>query len=298
MPTVRNARICPNSLAGRGEEQLAEDEAHGGGVDEEVVPLDGGADDGREDDASAVGGRGDGAGGSEPGRRLCGHMRLQCHSTALSGRCSEEVLAGCSQIIYDFEYDARARELMTTSNGCRSRPLRGRSPCARARSSRSTSATRRAPTSAAAARTRPSYFFKPSSSVAASGGTIERPAGTELLAFEGEIALVIGTRRARASPLEDAWGHVAWVTAANDFGLYDLRANDKGSNVRSKGGDGFTPIGPTLHRRPRGRPGRAARAHLGQRRRSRRTTRPRGCCSRSPSWSPTSRSTSRSSRAT
>ena len=41
----------------------------------------------------------------------------------------------------------------------------------------------------------------------------------------------------------------------NDFGLYDLRANDKGSNVRSKGGDGFTPIGPTLHRRPRGRPG-------------------------------------------
>ena len=91
----------------------------------------------------------------------------------------------------------------------------------------------------------PSYFFKPSSSVAASGGTIERPAGTELLAFEGEIALVIGAR-ARRVPLADAWGHVAYVTASNDFGLYDLRANDKGSNVRSKGGDGFTPIGPTL----------------------------------------------------
>jgi 2-keto-4-pentenoate hydratase/2-oxohepta-3-ene-1,7-dioic acid hydratase in catechol pathway/regulator of RNase E activity RraA len=91
----------------------------------------------------------------------------------------------------------------------------------------------------------PSYFFKPSSSVAASGGTIERPAGTELLAFEGEIALVIGAAARRVS-LTDAWGHVAWVTAANDFGLYDLRANDKGSNVRSKGGDGFTPIGPSL----------------------------------------------------
>jgi 5-oxopent-3-ene-1,2,5-tricarboxylate decarboxylase/2-hydroxyhepta-2,4-diene-1,7-dioate isomerase len=90
-----------------------------------------------------------------------------------------------------------------------------------------------------------SYFFKPSSSVAASGGTIERPAGTELLAFEGEIALVIGTA-ARRVPLADAWAYVAWVTASNDFGLYDLRANDKGSNVRSKGGDGFTPIGPTL----------------------------------------------------
>ncbi|WP_111718638.1 fumarylacetoacetate hydrolase family protein [Homoserinimonas sp. OAct 916] len=91
----------------------------------------------------------------------------------------------------------------------------------------------------------PSYFFKPSSSVAASGGTIERPAGTELLAFEGEVALVIGTSARRVS-LADAWSHVASVTAANDFGLYDLRANDKGSNVRSKGGDGFTPIGPTL----------------------------------------------------
>ena len=91
----------------------------------------------------------------------------------------------------------------------------------------------------------PSYFFKPSSSVAASGGTIERPAGTELLAFEGEIALVIGDP-ARRVPLADAWAHVAYVTASNDFGLYDLRANDKGSNLRSKGGDGFTPIGPTL----------------------------------------------------
>jgi 2-keto-4-pentenoate hydratase/2-oxohepta-3-ene-1,7-dioic acid hydratase in catechol pathway/regulator of RNase E activity RraA len=91
----------------------------------------------------------------------------------------------------------------------------------------------------------PSYFFKPSSSVAASGGVIERPDGTELLAFEGEIALVIGTAARRVS-LAEAWAHVGWVTAADDFGLYDLRANDRGSNVRSKGGDGFTPVGPRL----------------------------------------------------
>ena len=91
----------------------------------------------------------------------------------------------------------------------------------------------------------PSYFLKPSSSVAASGGAIERPEGTELLAFEGEVALVIGEPARRVSA-EDAWSHVAWVTASNDFGLYDLRANDRGSNVRSKGGDGFTPIGPEL----------------------------------------------------
>ncbi|MFE7844031.1 fumarylacetoacetate hydrolase family protein [Microbacterium sp. NPDC057407] len=91
----------------------------------------------------------------------------------------------------------------------------------------------------------PSYFFKPSSSLAPSGATIERPSGTELLAFEGEIALVIGTAARRVSRA-DAWRHVAAVTAANDFGLYDLRVNDKGSNVRSKGGDGYTPLGPAL----------------------------------------------------
>ena len=91
----------------------------------------------------------------------------------------------------------------------------------------------------------PSYFFKPSSSISATGSRIERPAGTELLAFEGEIALVIGTA-ARRVGLADAWEHVGWVTAANDFGLYDLRSADKGSNVRSKGGDGYTPIGAQL----------------------------------------------------
>ena len=91
----------------------------------------------------------------------------------------------------------------------------------------------------------PSYFLKPSSSVAASGDSIERPAGTELLAFEAEVALVIGTDAYRVS-VDDAWSHVGWVTASNDFGLYDLRANDRGSNVRSKGRDGYTPIGPEL----------------------------------------------------
>ncbi|HEX6955188.1 MAG TPA: fumarylacetoacetate hydrolase family protein [Agromyces sp.] len=91
----------------------------------------------------------------------------------------------------------------------------------------------------------PSYFLKPSSSLAASGDALERPAGTELLAFEGEIALLIGEPARRVSPA-DGWRHVASVTAANDFGVYDLRAADKGSNVRSKGGDGFTPIGPEL----------------------------------------------------
>ena len=91
----------------------------------------------------------------------------------------------------------------------------------------------------------PSYFLKPSSSLAASGNEIERPAGTELLAFEAEVALIIGTD-ARHVGAAEAWAHVGWVTASDDFGLYDLRANDRGSNVRSKGRDGYTPIGPHL----------------------------------------------------
>ena len=91
----------------------------------------------------------------------------------------------------------------------------------------------------------PSYFFKPTSSLAGSSAPVERPEGTELLAFEGEIALVIGAP-ARHVPLEEAWNHVAYVTASNDLGIYDYRPADKGSNVRSKGRDGYTPLGPGL----------------------------------------------------
>ncbi|MFJ5697370.1 fumarylacetoacetate hydrolase family protein [Arthrobacter sp. NPDC093139] len=95
----------------------------------------------------------------------------------------------------------------------------------------------------------PSYFLKPPSSLAlgsaAAPSTVERPAGCELLGYEGEIALIIG-KPARRVGLEDAWSHVEWVTASNDLGVYDLRYADKGSNLRSKGGDGFTPVGPGL----------------------------------------------------
>ncbi|MDR7303622.1 fumarylacetoacetate hydrolase family protein [Haloactinomyces albus] len=90
-----------------------------------------------------------------------------------------------------------------------------------------------------------SYFLKAPSSLAATGGDVPRPAGAELLGFEGEIALVIGTQ-ARAVTPDQGWSHVGWVTAANDLGLYDMRYADSGSNVRSKSGDGFTPLGPDM----------------------------------------------------
>lgn len=88
----------------------------------------------------------------------------------------------------------------------------------------------------------PSYFLKAGTSLSLSGQPVERPAGCELLAYEGEIALIVGTTARRVSP-EAAWDHVEWVTAANDLGVYDLRYADKGSNLRSKSGDGFTPLG-------------------------------------------------------
>ena len=91
----------------------------------------------------------------------------------------------------------------------------------------------------------PSYFLKPPSSLGASDAPVARPPGCALLAFEGEVALVIGGRASRVER-GAAWSHVAWVTAANDFAVYDLRYADRGGNVRSKGIDGLTPLGPRL----------------------------------------------------
>jgi 5-oxopent-3-ene-1,2,5-tricarboxylate decarboxylase / 2-hydroxyhepta-2,4-diene-1,7-dioate isomerase len=91
----------------------------------------------------------------------------------------------------------------------------------------------------------PSYFLKPPSSIAGDGDTVVRPQGCELLNFEGEVAAVIGRRARKVAP-EMAASCVGWYTAANDFGVYDLRWADRGSNLMSKGQDGYTPLGPRL----------------------------------------------------
>ena len=91
----------------------------------------------------------------------------------------------------------------------------------------------------------PGWFLKAGTSIARSGDAVERPAGTELLAYEGEIALIIGRTARRVRP-EEGWSFVSGITAANDWGLYDLRHADKGSNVKNKSGDGYTPLGPAV----------------------------------------------------
>ena len=93
----------------------------------------------------------------------------------------------------------------------------------------------------------PSYVLKPPSTLASSGDPVRRPPGCELLAFEGEVALVIGRRTARVAARR-AWDHVGWVTAANDFGVHDLSHADGGADVRARGVDGYTPLGPRFLR--------------------------------------------------
>jgi 2-keto-4-pentenoate hydratase/2-oxohepta-3-ene-1,7-dioic acid hydratase in catechol pathway/regulator of RNase E activity RraA len=91
----------------------------------------------------------------------------------------------------------------------------------------------------------PSYFLKPPSSVSGDGDPIVRPRGTELLGFEGEIAVIISRRARHVSP-EQAWKHIGWYAPSNDVGLFDLRWVDRGSNLFAKGQDGYTPIGPAV----------------------------------------------------
>jgi 5-oxopent-3-ene-1,2,5-tricarboxylate decarboxylase / 2-hydroxyhepta-2,4-diene-1,7-dioate isomerase len=88
----------------------------------------------------------------------------------------------------------------------------------------------------------PSYFLKPVSSLAVDGDRVERPQGTELLTFEGEVAVIVAERARHVSP-EEGLAHLGWVAPANDIGLYDMRWADRGSNLMAKGQDGYTPLG-------------------------------------------------------
>ncbi|MGH2929379.1 MAG: fumarylacetoacetate hydrolase family protein [Solirubrobacteraceae bacterium] len=91
----------------------------------------------------------------------------------------------------------------------------------------------------------PSYFMKPPSSLSAHLEPVVRPAGCRFLNYEGEIAVVIGTR-CRGVTENEALDYVAGYTVANDWGVHDFRHADRGSMLRVKGQDGFCPLGPAL----------------------------------------------------
>ena len=91
----------------------------------------------------------------------------------------------------------------------------------------------------------PSYFMKPPTTLNGHRGALRRPKGARFLNYEGEVAVVIGTRIHGVSQ-DTVLDHVAGYAVANDVGLHDFRHADRGSMLRVKGQDGFCPIGPEL----------------------------------------------------
>jgi len=91
----------------------------------------------------------------------------------------------------------------------------------------------------------PSYFLKPPSTLNGHLRALRRPAGTRFLNYEGELAVVVGTRMHGVAE-RDVLDHVYGFAPANDVGLHDFRHADRGAMLRVKGQDGFLPIGPAV----------------------------------------------------
>lgn len=90
----------------------------------------------------------------------------------------------------------------------------------------------------------PLVFFKPNTSVIGPGEPILYPATTSELAYEGELALVIG-RICRDVPAERVPEVIFGYTCANDVTARDLQKTD-GQWARAKGYDTFCPLGPWI----------------------------------------------------
>ncbi|MDP9191578.1 MAG: fumarylacetoacetate hydrolase family protein [Acidobacteriota bacterium] len=90
----------------------------------------------------------------------------------------------------------------------------------------------------------PVLFFKPVSALLAPGGTIVRPAVSQRVDFEGELAIVVG--REAKDVKADRWrDYVRGFTCANDVTARDLQKKDV-QFTRGKGFDTFAPIGPCI----------------------------------------------------
>ncbi len=90
----------------------------------------------------------------------------------------------------------------------------------------------------------PRLFGKFANAVNHPGGEVRRPAMTEQLDQECELAVVIGQRASGIGPKE-AMEHVFGYTILNDITMRDLQREDK-QWLRAKGSDGFAPMGPVL----------------------------------------------------
>lgn len=90
--------------------------------------------------------------------------------------------------------------------------------------------------------TEPALFTKLTSSLAASGDVIVKPAATSKLDYEVELGVVIGATAHRVS-VDNALDHVAGYIAVNDVSARDLQRGDAFGWVRGKSADTFCPVG-------------------------------------------------------
>ncbi|HUQ91291.1 MAG TPA: fumarylacetoacetate hydrolase family protein [Bryobacteraceae bacterium] len=90
----------------------------------------------------------------------------------------------------------------------------------------------------------PLLFYKPVSSLIASGDAIVYPPVTQMVSFEGELGLVIG-RQCRNLSEAEALDYVYGFTIVNDITARDLQKKD-GQWARAKGCDTFCPVGPCI----------------------------------------------------
>ncbi|QIM18294.1 fumarylacetoacetate hydrolase family protein [Leucobacter coleopterorum] len=94
----------------------------------------------------------------------------------------------------------------------------------------------------------PLLFLKPNTSVIGPEDTIVRPAVSDRVEHEGELAIVIGAMAKDVSE-EDALKYVFGFTCANDVTARDIQIKD-GQWTRGKGFDTFCPLGPIIETDP------------------------------------------------
>ena len=90
----------------------------------------------------------------------------------------------------------------------------------------------------------PIIFLKPPSAVLAPGGTIIRPAISQRVDFEGELAIVI-SRRAKDIKRARWRDVILGFTCANDVTARDIQRKDV-QFTRGKSFDTFLPLGPCI----------------------------------------------------
>jgi 2-keto-4-pentenoate hydratase/2-oxohepta-3-ene-1,7-dioic acid hydratase in catechol pathway len=90
----------------------------------------------------------------------------------------------------------------------------------------------------------PMLFSKFANAVADPGAAVTRPAATEKLDLECELAVVIG-RRASGVSVAEAVSVIFGYTILNDLTMRDLQKEDR-QWLRAKGSDSFAPMGPAV----------------------------------------------------